>query len=499
MREILEKYEERKLKLFETLYANEDWMPIPVLAKTLHCSEKTLKQDVLSLKELLAKDYLQTSYRGVCLFLPTNMSIEMVYRLILKESTHFLFLESLFHDETKSLDEMAEFLYISSSTLARTIKKINLVFEDYPLKILTNPCRLEGPESTIRSFYISYFMEKCTHVDWPYPTMDRKIFENFIVLSAKFIHTPLNFSDFERVKHWIAVSLIRTQKGHYMDIKPNNLAKYIPDLTKFRFILKPLENIMNISFQPEFIEQVFAVFLTNSFAFTYDQLIKEAETDPVLKKSIALLSDMLDSLSNQFKVPIPNKEHLLLDLYNLSKIVSRPNKHIRKTPYILFDQKEYFVRSLEKDVPTFIHSATKQIRHYQQEMDLIFSRHSIDELIYTLVIHWNNLLVALHKQRRKAKLLIISTYDLEHAKMLRDLINIQYGGDVVSELYMEPRLSLKLLKNMDYDILISTTSIDYLLDKKVFCIQNIPTEQNLRDLKLAIDVIRKVDTVLLEE
>lgn len=491
MRDVLEKYEQRKLALIEILYFYKDWMTIPVLAEKLLCSERTVKQDILSVKHSLPDEYLQTSYRGICLFLPTHISIETIYRSVLKESVNFNLLENLFHDETKTLEEMADFLYTSPTTLTRTIKKINLALSDYSLQIQTNPCQLIGPEESIRTFYICYFMESYTHFEWPYPTIDQKVFDNFLILAAKFVHFQWNFSDFVRVKHWIAVSLIRAQKGHYVEIKQNNLAKYIPDLSKFHFILKPLEKKMNISFQPQFIEQVFAVFLNNHFNFTYDQLIKESETDPELKKSVHLLSDLLDTLSKQAGVPIPNKEHLLLDFYNLSKIVSRSNDQIRKVTYILFDQKDFFVRSLEADVPDFVHLARKQILAYRKKMDLIFSKHSVDELIYTLVIHWDNLLIELHKQRKKAKVLIISTYDLEHAQLIRDIIDIHYHDDVTSEIYLEPRLSLKRLKKMDYDILISTTSFDPIQGKKIICIQNIPTERNLREIKLAIDGVRK--------
>ncbi|WP_313469101.1 M protein trans-acting positive regulator PRD domain-containing protein [Carnobacterium sp.] len=496
MRDILEKYEQRKLELFETLYFCEDWMTIPTLAKKLLCSERTVKQDITSLKESLPDEYLQTSHRGIRLFLPTHISIEMIYRSVLKESANFNLLESLFHDETKTLEEMADFLYTSPTTLIRAIKKINLALNDYSLQIQTNPCQLIGPEANIRSFYICYFMESYTHFEWPYPTIDQKVFDNFLILAAKFVHFQWNFSDFERVKHWIAVSLIRTQKGHYVEIKQNDLTKYIPDLSKFHFILKPLEKKMNISFRPQFIEQVFAVFLNNSYVFTYDQLIKESETDPELKKSVDLLSGLLDTLSKQVGIPIPNKEHLLLDLYNLTKMVSRPNNHIRKVTYILFDQKEFFVHSLEEDIPDFVRLAKKQINTYKKKMDLIFSKHSVDELVYTLIIHWENLFIELHKQRKKAKVLIISTYDLEHAQLIRDVIDIHYHDNVTSEIYLEPRLSLKQLKKMEYDVLITTTSFEPIQDKKIICIQNIPTEKNLREIKLAIDEVRKSGQLL---
>ena len=492
MRDILEKYEQRKLNIIEILYFSDDWVTISSLSKKLRCAERTIKQDIFSLKELVTADYLQTSRKGIRLFLPSHMSIEMIYRTILKESTNFNLLESLFHDETKTLEQMAELLYTSPTTLVRTIKKINLSLKDFSLQIQTKPCRLVGPESNIRSFYICYFRESYTHLEWPYPTIDKKVFENFLIVAAKFIRTQLNFSDFERVKHWIAVSLIRTQKGHYVEIRENKLSKYIPDLTKFRLILKPLENKMNISFQPQFIEQVFAVFLNNSYAFSYESLVEASKTDPETNTSLSLLSNLLESLSKQVGVPIPNKEHLLLDLYNLSKLVSRPNKQMRKVTHILFDQKDFFVRSLEEDIPDFIYLAKKKINGYQKKMDLIFSEHSRNELIYTLIIHWDNLLIELHRQRKKVKLLVISTYDLEHAKMIRDIIDIHYHDDVEAEIYLEPRLSLKQLKKLDYNVLISTTSFDPIPNKKIICIQNIPTEQNLKEIKSAIDEIRKV-------
>ncbi|MGE7367414.1 helix-turn-helix domain-containing protein [Desemzia incerta] len=490
MRDILEKYQQRWLTILETLYFTDEWTTISSLSKALNCSERTIKQDIVSLRQLVSIDYLHTSQKGVCLSLPSDTNIETIFRTLLKESTNFKLLELLFHNENKTLKQIAELLYVSPATLTRMIKKINLSLNRFSLHIQINPCQIIGPEFNIRALYINYFMELYTHEEWPYPTIDQKFFENFIIIAATFVHFKLNFSDFARVKHWTAVSLIRAQHGHYDEIKENRLTDYIPDVSKFRLILKPLETKMNISFQPQFIEQVFSIFLNNDFLFSYNDLMEKAAKNPKTNKSLNSLSVLLETLSKKTAIPIPNKEHLLLDMYNISNLAARRDKETPKVASIIFDQKEFFIRSLEKNIPDFVELARKQLEWYQKKTDVIFSHEAINELIYTLVIHWEHLLIELNQQRKKAKLLIVSIYDLEHARMIRDIIDIHYPNDVVSEIYLEPRLSLKQLKKLDYNILITTVPFDSLPNKKVICIPILPTKRELKELKEAILEIR---------
>lgn len=491
MRSILENHEQRKLNLIEVLYFSNDWIPISSLSKTIGCPVRTIKQDIVYLKQLVTADYLQSSQKGVRLVLPSYMSIEIIYQTILKESTHFNLLECLFHDDIKNFNQMAEFLYTSPTTLLRIIKKINLSLEKFSLRIQTNPLTLVGPEYNIRALYIYYFMERYTYSEWPYPTLDQQPFEDFLIESAQRIQFQLDFSHFEWIKHWIAVSFIRAQKGYFIEKGENKLAKYIPNLIQLQPLIKPFEKKMNLSFQPEFIAKVSEAFADNTYAYSYEDLLEASRNNLVTRRLVNLLSSFLESLSKKLGIDLPNKELLLLKMYNLSKLVSRQTGSTQKITHSLFDKKSYFLRSLEEDVPEFIEIVTQQLGHYQKESSLTFTTAYKNELIYTFAVYWENLLIELHQKRLKAKILLISTYDLEHAKLLGNVIHLHYPDEVDINIYSEHRLSVNQLEKIDYDILISTTSFYPIPNKKIICIQSFPTDYNLREIKTAIDDIRQ--------
>lgn len=92
----------------------------------------------------------------------------------------------LIYDETKTVFELAEELYISSSTLFRLIKKLNLSLADYYVQVQTNPCKLISEnEESIRYFYISYFSERYNNLEWPFKTINQTIFEQLLTFIAK--------------------------------------------------------------------------------------------------------------------------------------------------------------------------------------------------------------------------------------------------------------------------------------------------------------------------
>ncbi|AEB30123.1 putative trans-acting regulator [Carnobacterium sp. 17-4] len=491
MRKVLDASERRKLEVIEHLYFTESWVTLKELALKTVSSERILKQDMLQLREYYTKEVLQTSHLGVRLVLPPYKDCDDLYRYFLSNSLAFNFIEMLIYDETKTVFELAEELYVSPSTLFRLIKKLNISLTDYYVQVQTNPCKLiSETEESIRYFYISYFSERYNNLEWPFKTINQNFFEQLLIFIAKTNNIPVNFADFKRLKLWTAVPYLRVKQGHQVSVMSSNYSKMIPDFSNFQPLTGLIEKKLAITLDKNFIEQVFSIFINNDFKFSYESLIEDTKINPAVKERVSYHTTLLHNLSNQIGIPIPNQQHLLKEMFNISHFVFKSKEGQYPLPYILFNSKKYFVQSMEELFPDFITLAFSNLKKYEKKTNEHYSETARYEIIYTLLIHWDHLIPELYNQKDKVRLLIVSDFDVEHAKMIQDLLHRYLKHELTTTIYTDPIFSLKRLNNYAYDILITTFTLPFdgkIIDQSCICIRNVPTKRNIIDIAQAIE------------
>ncbi|WP_051669282.1 M protein trans-acting positive regulator PRD domain-containing protein [Carnobacterium jeotgali] len=496
MYEVLEANERRRLKVLEYLYSRDDWIPLRELAQKTGSSERILKQDMIQLREYYSIEVLQTSHRGIRFVFPPYQSIDGIYRAILKDSIAFNFIEKLFYDDTKTVFELAEELFISSSTLFRIIKKLNGSLKKYYVQIQTHPCKMISEnEDTIRYFYLNYFSERYSNLEWPHKAINQEIYEQLLFLIMKENNINIDLADFSRLKLWTVISFVRTQQGNYTQIASSNYTKMIPDFSKFHPAVATIEKTLGISLDKDFLEQVFSVFINNDFVLTYDSLLEDAQTNPFIEKNISVHRDLLTNLSNHLRIPIPNLNQLIKEMYNITHLVFKSKSGHYLPSFILFDQKKFFIQSIEELFPDFVKEVLTTLKRYEKIMELTYNESARYEIMYTLIIHWEHLIPELYKRKEKVHLLIVSSFDLEHAKMIQDLLHHYFKEDIYTEIYEEPIFSLKDVKKRPYDILVTTFPIPLKNIGEVgnyICIQIMPTKRNMYALSEEIALRSKL-------
>ncbi|WP_035052349.1 helix-turn-helix domain-containing protein [Carnobacterium pleistocenium] len=492
MRDVLEANERRRLEVIEYLYTSNRWLTLREIAQNIASSERILKQDMTLLREQFSREVLQTSHRGIRLVLPSNKDIDDIYRHILKNSLAFNFIEQLIYDETKTVAKLAEELFVSQSTLTRLIKKINVSLKkSYCVQVQTKPCKMiSESEENIRYFYISYFSERYSNFDWPYKTIDQSFFEQLLLFLANALDFPLDFADFKRLKNWTAIPYLRIQQGHYVTIKSDRYSNMVPDFTNFQHLARAIKKRTGDTLNVAFIEQLFSIFINNDFALSYDFLIEAAKNDPVINEKVSYHATLLDYLSDQVQISIPNRNHLIKEMYNISHFAFKTKQGDYPLPFILFDPKKQFIQSMEELFPHFITAAFTTLDMYEQKMHETYSESARYEIIYTLLIHWDHLLPDLYNQKGKFHLLIISDLDFEHARMIQYLLHHYFKQEITTEIYMKPTVSIEQIKKQPHDFLVTTFSLEtenLALAENSICIQNIPTKQNISSIRQAIE------------
>ncbi|WP_241433597.1 helix-turn-helix domain-containing protein [Listeria floridensis] len=119
MRTLLEKSIRRRMELLEILIADNRWYKLEDLAVKLECSKRTLNNDIAALQEELMADWtLQTSRKlGVQLDTPETAHIDQLYQHFMQMSTSIKLLLGSFYERNKTVEEWADVLFISPSSL----------------------------------------------------------------------------------------------------------------------------------------------------------------------------------------------------------------------------------------------------------------------------------------------------------------------------------------------------------------------------------------------
>src|SRR5699024_698788 len=126
----------------------------------------------------------------------------------------FSLLEYVFFNDGLSAEEVAEKNHISLPTLYRMISRINKGLKDkFHLNFETNPCRLEGDEVEVRSFYLQYFVEKYPISEWPFNNLNEDEILNVFRKVTASLNFTRQYSFLRTIKILMAVSHTRFKQG----------------------------------------------------------------------------------------------------------------------------------------------------------------------------------------------------------------------------------------------------------------------------------------------
>ncbi len=72
----------------------------------------------------------------------------------------FILLENIFIGELKTIDEWADCLFLSKSTLSKYLQRIHEQLARFDLQLALDPVNIVGEEADIRNFFCTFFMKR---------------------------------------------------------------------------------------------------------------------------------------------------------------------------------------------------------------------------------------------------------------------------------------------------------------------------------------------------
>ena len=451
---LLSKTEQDLLFLLEELTKHHDWIEIPVLTEKLNFSIEELQEHLFKLEQLFPNLLLQSRKKGIQLQFEFQNTLDPRIA-IFKQSETYSFLDCLFFKEGLSLKQICQELVISCERVQEIIQHLNTKLpEHYDISIQPSPLVMEGKEESIRAFYLDYFSQSYSFLDWPFPSISEESLTHLIQLFLNAQQVSPNLSSLRQIKYTLAINLERFNKRHLIENPTPLLTSHyntLMQITQFEQDIKKLAKKLHFEPKKETLEQLF------SNPVKSPQITNNPSNGALgnihhIQKSYRLLSQILEELAKEFHLQIENREELIWLLHYTAQsdcfhLLS--NQSIDR-------QKSQILGNYQVEFPKLFEVSQHKFQSYLTKMGLESHSIKLQELVYTFTIQGQRILVQLLQKLPKIRVLVISHLDSHHAQSLIDTLT-HYGNNLyLFDSWEEPTISFSILNQIPHDIVITT-------------------------------------------
>lgn len=143
----------RKVRLLRILTSETDWISSSELANRLGCSNKTILTELHHLSSELPDGWELQSQRGKGVYLkrPCNgLNRDLDYVVLKQDDSMKLLMLLLEHPQGLTIQDLADAMYQSVTTINRSLSSIEKHLQSYQLVLKRRPVRISGKERFIR-------------------------------------------------------------------------------------------------------------------------------------------------------------------------------------------------------------------------------------------------------------------------------------------------------------------------------------------------------------
>lgn len=445
----------RELELITLLSETKNPLYYKDACQLLDCSVLTLQSCVTN--SVFMEDLGKLFYKDSQFHIHYNhqSGLKEVYRRALLESPSLQLMSALFFDDFASLDDLAEALFISLSTLKRLIRKTNLYLkEHFDIIISAKPIRVVGDEYNIRLFYIKYFSEAYTFSEWPFASLlNENHHEQFVQLMASLTEVKIDFAIFRHLKLLSAVNLIRYLKGFKIG-KHKALSSLSLELLQDSQEMKKLSHLFVLKFSVPLDELVLSEMFSN---YLDDDLVlgKSLQVDKVKEEvpgpqSLLSWIDLLSEMEGATGIVLPNKYEVARYLH---ATVILGVEDINES-FLIYDYKKDYLAFFKEHYTYVYFRFTDYVKRLFKDGDMVLATNLLNNLVYSLLIAWENFFLTMCELMKKPKLLIIERSHGSTGSFLEKYIGEFFEITIFDKLTIEA-----LCLQHDYDVIITDTVI----------------------------------------
>ena len=485
---LLSETEQNLLMLLEELAKHQDWIQDSSLSENLNLSAEELQEHLVKLEQLFPNLLIRSRKKGIQLQFDLQNSLDPQIA-IFEQSATYSFLNCLFFKEGQSLDQMCQTFSTNPEQIEEIIHCLNTKLpQHYNISIQTSPLSMEGAEEDIRAFYLDYFSQSYSFLDWPFSSISEEALTQLIQLFLNAQQVSPNLSGLRQIKYTLAINLERFNKNHFIENPTPLLTSHystLMQIPQFEQNIKKLAR--NLCFEPtmETLEQLFSNPIKSL------QIASNPNNGALgdihhIQKSYRLLSQIIEELAKEFHVQIENREELIWLLhYTAQSDFLHPlsNKSLEK-------QKSLLLTNYQKEFPKLLDASQRKFQTYLAEIGLESHPSKLQELVYAFSIQGQRILVQLLQKLPKIRVLVISHLDSEHAQNLIDTLS-HYGNNLyLFDPWEKSSISSSIFNQIPHDIVITTFPVSN-CPKPIICSRNLSTSELFHHLHLLASQIHK--------
>lgn len=481
MRNLLSKSHLRQLEIFEYL-VDYPSISITKLSKFIKVSEKTLRLDIQELNNLIAPSQINASqFSGLSLELSAEASIESIYSLFLFSSTEFLIIEQIFFKKFKTLDHLAESLFISTSTLRRLITTINKHLATIDFQIDSQSLDLIGDENQICNFINYYLEEKYRDSSAIFSKTQIDALSQLLIHISNIGNLPMNYPILERLRMINMIILTRIKNGHHFSYTSKQLNQIPKDIINNPFVQKLFKATFSITLTDNVFYQLFFFFFNKKYCQTFQQLEDLAKQDPATREFVESLIAFLENISADLSIQLKNKNELVVKLYNIDTL------HYGDT-YILYNKYHTFTQLVTHDYSNLYKFIKKEVSQNLPIKNKNWSKNDINRLFYMLITYWDGLATGIEKKVKVFSVGLFFDTDVKHMNLLKDQLSYFFNNRLTFTIISELTTSDLKANACNFDILLTN----------LFNIQIENTKTITLPLAIQTSDLKKIDEVYLE-
>ena len=485
---LLSETEQNLLMLLEELIKHHDWIELPVLTENLKLPVRELQEHLSKLEQLFPNLLIQSRKKGIQLQFDFQNTLDPKIA-IFKQSATYSFLNCLFFKEGQSLDQLCQALSINPERIEKTIQHLNTKLpQHYGIKVQLSPLVMEGEEEDIRAFYLDYFSQSYSFLDWPFPSISEEALTQLIQLFLKARQVSPNLSSLRQIKYTLAINLERFNKEHFNENPTPLLTSHYSSLMQipqFEQDIKKLAKKLHFEPTKETLEQLFSNPVKSPQIATNPSSGALGDINQI-QKSYRLLSQILEELAKEFHLQIENREELIWLLH----YTAQSDFFHLLSNQSLDRQKSQILSSYQVEFPKLFEVSQHKFQSYLTEMGLENHPIKLQELVYTFSIQGQRILVQLLQKLPKIRVLVISHLDSHHAQNLIDSLT-HYGNNLyLFDSWEESTISFSILNQIPHDIVITTFPVSN-CPKPIICSRNLSTAELFHHLHLLGSQIHK--------
>lgn len=485
---LLSKKEQDLLFLLEELTKHHDWIELPVLAENLKLPVRELQEHLSRLEQLFPNLLIRSRKKGIQLQFEARNSLDPRIA-IFEQSPTYSFLNRLFFKEGQGLEQMCQALSTNPGQIEGIIHRLNTKLpQHYGISIQLSPLVLEGVEEDIRAFYLDYFSQSYSFLDWPFPSISEESLTQLIQLFLKAQQVSPNLSSLRQIKYTLAINLERLNKGRFIENPSPLLTSHysaLMQIPQFEQDIKKLTKKLDFELTKETLEQLFSN-PVKSLQITNKPSNGALGDIHQIQKSYRLLSQILEELAKEFHLQIENREELIWLLhYTAQSDFLHPLSN-----QSLDRQKSQILSNYQAEFPKLFEVSQQKFQSYLTEMGLENHPSKLQELVYTFSIQGQRILVQLLQKLPKIRVLIISHLDSHHAQNLIDTLT-HYGNNLyLFDSWEESTISFSILNQIPHDIVVTTFPVTN-SPKPIIYNRNFSTSELFHHLHLLASQIHK--------